>query len=50
MAPEGLIRGRQVFSKKTDVYSYSITLCEVVNQTDPYEGMTQTFVALEVPV
>jgi serine/threonine protein kinase len=46
MAPEA-IRGR-VYGKKTDVWSYGVTVWEIVARNDPYAGMDPLQVATQV--
>jgi serine/threonine protein kinase len=46
MAPEAL--GSQVYSVKTDVYSYGVTLWEMITRKVPFADMDYTQVAINV--
>ena len=46
MSPESLQQGK--YSIKTDVYSYAITMIEVLTRKQPYDGQDPVQVAISV--
>ena len=48
MAPESFLKSPPSFTPQTDVWSFGITMWEVLEETEPYQGVNETQVIREL--